>query len=413
FETYADKTIFKLDAQGNVSEIVTDVFFLDEAAYLIEGDFNDEIIFNGKKFRVTGTNDTSIFIGEETVIGIELAQNSVEVVESSDASEIAISGAGEITVGDNTFRTSDDFIGVATESSIENFIGTISGKLGGIKLAGLTITTDDEFSATSDGEKIIAIENLQNGSFTCSDFEGVMINGAKISVANSEEVTATITDGALTIGGLKDSAIVSNTGEAVNYTVVESGDFLIGENEFTLMSDNSLTFTTGADGIVKEISGLDKNARLQTSTGGSFVVNGATNPAEAADDIFIGLANGSARIFDPNAVIVEENITLETDSLAIVEDTAKKISITASAGDDTIQTSGKQVSIDLKAGGTTKIFATEGRATIENYDAKTSAAFITEDIETATFDDGKLNINSATEQFDNHGRQGQQYDFCG
>ena len=51
FETYAEKTIFKLDADGNISEIMTDKFYLypDEDFYLIEGDFSEEIIFNGQK----------------------------------------------------------------------------------------------------------------------------------------------------------------------------------------------------------------------------------------------------------------------------------------------------------------------------------------------------------------------------
>ena len=416
FETFADKTIFKLDAQGNVSEIVTDIFFLDEAAYIIEGDFNDEIIFNGKKFCVTGTNDTSIFIGEETLIGIELARNSVKVVERSDASEIAISGGGEITVGDNTFSTSDDFIGVATESSIENFIGTISGKLGGLALAGLTITTNDEFSATSDSEKITALENLNNGSFTCGDFEGVMINGAKISVANAEEVTATITDGALTIGGLKDSAIVKNSGEAVNYTVEESGEFLIGETEFKLTGDNSLSFTTDAAGTVKEISGLDENARLQTSAGGTYLVNGKTLTAQA-NDTFIGLANNSAKLFGTVEELFEnvgdntfnfdenttgnQNITLGGGDVAIIEEgTTAKISITASTGDDTIYSAGNNVSISLRDGAT-KIQAVGGKVFLENYDATTGTAFIVENFaeEIATnkiaFNDGKLSIGAA------------------
>ena len=69
FTTSTDKTIFKLDKSGNVCEIVTDSF-------LIEGDFNDEIIFNGQKFCVTGTNDITVFIVEETLIGVELARNA-------------------------------------------------------------------------------------------------------------------------------------------------------------------------------------------------------------------------------------------------------------------------------------------------------------------------------------------------
>ena len=163
FETFADKTIFKLDASGKVSEIVTDKFYMypEENYYLIEGDFSDEIIFNGKKFRVTGTNDTSIFIGDETLIGVELARNAVEVVESGGATEIAITGGGEITVDGKTFSTSDDFVGYSHINSVENFIGTISGELGGLDLAGITIDSEDSFRVTGDGENVTTIENLQ------------------------------------------------------------------------------------------------------------------------------------------------------------------------------------------------------------------------------------------------------------
>ena len=404
FTTQADKTIFKLDADGNVGEIVTDSFYPDKEVYLVEGDFNDEIIFNGKKFCVTGTTATSIFIGDETLLSIELTRNSVEVVESGGAEEIALSGAGEVTIGDETFSTSEDFVGTLQINaagkvvSVDYFVGTLSGSLGGLELEGITIDSDDIFSATSDGEKLAALDNLQNASFISNDLSGLTINGAEISVANAEEVTATITDGALTINGLMDSAIVENSGEKVNFVIKESGDFSIGEDDFKVTGDNSLTFTTDADGMVQEISGLDKGASVQTAQSGSFVVNGTTLTAKA-DDIFIGLANGSARIFDADAVFVAENVTLEANSLAIVEDSTKKIRITASAGEDTIQTAGKNVDIDLKAGGATKIFATEGRVTLENYDAKTGAAFITEDIEAATFDDGRLTVNSATVTF--------------
>ena len=412
FTTQADKTIFKLDADGNVSEIVTDTFLTGDAAYFIEGDFNDAIIFNGKKFCVTGIN-AKIFISDETLIGIELASNSVEVVESGGADEIAVSGAGEVTVGDKTFSTSEDFVGSLRASSIENFVGTISGKLGGLELEGITITTDDKFSATGDGEKLTALDNLNSGSFTCGELNGLTINGAEISVANAEEVTATITDGALTINGLKDSASVFNSGGQVYFVTGESGEFFIGEDEFKVTGDSSVTFAADSSGKVQEISGLDKGASLQTAQSGTFVVNGATLTVQA-DDIVIGLADGSAKIGysdevlneliadNADAVIVDENITLSGGDMAVVEDTAAHVSITAGKGRDTIYTASKHVDIDLKAGGATEIFAAQGRITVENYDATTGAAFLTENeniVEAVAFDDGRLTVNAAQVTF--------------
>ena len=69
FETSADKTIFKLDASGNVSEIVTDKFYLypDSDSYLIGGDFSDEIIFNGQKILRDGHQCHEHFYWREDV----------------------------------------------------------------------------------------------------------------------------------------------------------------------------------------------------------------------------------------------------------------------------------------------------------------------------------------------------------
>ncbi|MBO4780010.1 MAG: hypothetical protein J5497_05175, partial [Selenomonadaceae bacterium] len=225
FETSADKTIFKLDADGNVCEVVTDEFYLSSEgdSYLIAGDFSDEIIFNGKKFQVTGTNDTSIFIGDETLIYVELARNSVEVVESGGATEIALSGAGDVTVGGKTFTTSDEFTGslqidsAGNVYSAEQFVGTLSGELGGLEVGGVTIDSYDNFSVTSDGEKITAIENLQNGSFTCDDLNGTSINGTEIFADNSDEIKVSVVNGELKILELADSASVSNLGGKVDF----------------------------------------------------------------------------------------------------------------------------------------------------------------------------------------------------
>ena len=426
FETSADKTIFKLDANGNVCKIVTDRFYLDEEVYLIEGDFNDEIIFNGKKFCVTGTNKTGILIGEETLISIELAKNNVKVVESGGATEFALSGAGEITIGDKTFSTSEDFGGFLQVNSADNvyssnnFVGTLSGELGELELAGITIDSEDTFSVTGDGEKITAIENLQNGTFTSSELDDLTINGAEIFAANAEEIKATVTDGGLKISELANSANVSNSGGKVNFVTKESGEFFIGEDNFKVTGDNSVTFEANENGKVKEISDLDENASLQTALGGEFVVNGTTLTARN-NSTFVGLENSAElnsageilnKLIEKNSddiifVDGKENITLSGDEVAIVEDTASKVNIAASKGEDTIYTAGKHVDIYLKSGGATKIYAADGRVTVESYNAKTGAAFLTENENIAeaieeksiAYDDGKLTVNSATVTF--------------
>ena len=341
FETYTDKTIFKLDASGNVSEIVTDKFYLypEENAYLIEGDFSDEVIFNGKKFRVTGTNDTTILVGEGTLIGVELARNSVEVVESGGADEIVITRGGNITIGSRTFTTSDDFEGIMKLNSngevekIENFIGTLSGNLSGLDIEGNTINSGDSFSVIGDGEKITALENLKNGTLT-GNLDAITLNGEKISLDDLDEATLTITDGEL-----------KTPEEPSDEPSVNPSDT---EEEFL-------------DKLVKEIS----------------------------DVVTVNADN--------------RNVTLKGGEAAIVEDTSAKVNVTASKGRDTIYTAGSNVNIDLKAGGATEIFAAQGRMTVTGYNSATGSGFHTDyaDIFTAidkgdiVFNNGKLTIGSA------------------
>ena len=377
FTTSADKTIFKLDASGNVSEIVTDTFYPDEEAYQIEGDFNDEIIFNGKKFCVTGTKDTSIFLSDESLITIKLARNAVEVVENGGVDEIAISGAGEITVGGKTFTTSNDFVGTLKTNSIENFVGTIEGELGGLELEGLIIESEDNFSVTGDGEKITAIENLQNGSFTCGNLNGITINGAKVSVDNSDEITLMVTDGELKITGLANGANVFSSDEKVKFVTAESGEFFVNGTTLNAKADD--TFVA-----------LENSAKVINSSSEEFL-NKLIK--EISDVVTVNADN--------------RNVTLKGGEAAIVENTSAKVNITASKGQDTIYTSGSNVDIDLKAGGATEIFATEGQATVENYKATSGAAFLTENENIAdaieensiAYDDGRLNVNSARVTF--------------
>ena len=310
FETSADKTIFKLDKDGNVSEIVTDRFYLypDKEAYLIEGDFSDEIIFNGQKFCVKGTNDTSIFIGEETLIGIELAKNNIKIVGSGGAAEIAVSGEGEITIGDKVLSTSGGFVGSLRGSfegivdSVENFVGTIEGKLGGLELNGTTINSEDNFNVTGDGEKITAIENLQNGSVTGDNLDAITINGEKISVDDSDEVTLTITNGKLK-------------------TVEEPGDDTEEEFLDKLVKDNSAVVTVNANNRNVTLKGgevaivEDTSAKVNVTAG-----KGQDTIYTSGNNVDIDLkAGGATEIFAAQGRATVENYKATSGAAFLTE----------------------------------------------------------------------------------------------
>ena len=99
----------------------------------IAGDFNDEIIFNGRKFCVKGIDDTNIFIGDEVLITVNLANSAVEIAEGGGATELAVNGTVELICGDKTLSTSNNFAGFMQMNSDGNiyssdyFTGTMSG----------------------------------------------------------------------------------------------------------------------------------------------------------------------------------------------------------------------------------------------------------------------------------------------
>ena len=151
-----------------------------------------------------------------------------------------------------------------------------------------------------------------------------------------------------------------------------------------------------------------------------MTINGEKISVDNAEEIMLTITNGKLKMSDQNAsnteeflnnltdyISVKENITLSGSDIAVVDDTAPKVSIKASKGEDTIYTAGEHVNIDLKAGGATKIYAADGKVTVDNYNAKSGTAFLTdyENIAEAikensiAFDYGRLTVNSAQVTF--------------
>ena len=115
---------------------------------------------------------------------------------------------------------------------------------------------------TGDGEKVIAIENLQNGTLTSDDLDAITINGEKITLDDSDEVTLTITNGELKtsaeeilnlenarkISGnetLKGGEVfvVEDTSAKVNITASKGNDTIVSAGDVRMEISDSATLT--------------------------------------------------------------------------------------------------------------------------------------------------------------------------
>ncbi|MBO4779146.1 MAG: hypothetical protein J5497_00765, partial [Selenomonadaceae bacterium] len=282
--------------------------------------------------------------------------------------EIALSGAGDIIIGGKTFTTSDEFTGSLQIDSAGNvysadyFVGTLSDDLGGLELAGLTIESHDNFSVTSDGEKITAIENLQNGTLTGGDFDSVTINGEIMSFDDSgtitiaegklkgatetvdtdddaEEISDMFTGDADKIVAAKGRATIKNydhtSGEAftteyeniasaVKESLIAYDDGRLTVNSAKIIfdddADSRIINFVDADGNVQKVGFANENASLDASDErGNLILVGKENSA---------LTSGAG------------NDTIFADEGSLVDAGAGKNLVELSGGDAIVELSG-------------------------------------------------------------------------
>ncbi|MBR3746163.1 MAG: hypothetical protein IKN27_04300, partial [Selenomonadaceae bacterium] len=243
-------------------------------------------------------------------------------------------------------------------------------------------------------------------------------------------------DTAVSISALfDDSSLTSWKFDYLSGTV--SGDFsgglfgVNGSGALEIFGDTNVSISGDDNGF--ELFGLDENASLQVFSAGNYVVNGQ-NLSAAAGDMIIGLDDGNdAYVFDENNQLITKNtpnekiidifnpenvsivgandggkfeISLTGGDLAIVENTATHVSI--SAGDDTVVSQGRNVQLSLTGGENTWMFPLGGKMSIYNYDFATGSGFgvIYKDIYSAiekgsiSFANGEISIGSGVVEFD-------------
>ena len=390
---------------------------------------------------------------------------------------------GEFTIGDKVYSISGDTnVEIVAEflpeksyaSGFNNLTGTVSGSLSDEAFTvngggAILISGDDNFEVVgiSGGAKLLDISDgatlarLGGVKEVHTDTEGVFQFGAEsvaISVIGDDSVTFKLSDELITeitdvegdlmfsdtygdlyingmsgtfygeftsIGAYDNTLYIHDVSDGAAFTTNNADKIwleMIGDT-FTL-NGNELTLTNDSDGIWlrdKEIVGLDENASLQVSKGGTYTANETELKAKSGD-VIIGLKN-DAYIYDADNPLITrhtstadiikafkparteeinsgKDVTLNGGELAIVESAAGLVNI--AAGDDTIVSRGENVNVSL-TGGNTWLFPLEGKMTLTGYDESTGTGFgttytnILSAVENGLidFENGVLNLDGA------------------
>ena len=188
---------------------------------------------------------------------------------------------------------------------MENFIGTLSGKLGGLDRAGLKIDSEDNFSVTADGEKVISIENLMNGTLTSDDLDAITINGENVSVDDLEEATLTIQDGELKTSAEVDSGTIVEEILNLEDAIIVSGKEnlkLLGVDAVIVEDTNakvSITASKGKDTIYTSGSNVD----IDLKAGGAAFLTENENIADAIEENSIAYDDGKLTVNSARATL--------------------------------------------------------------------------------------------------------------
>ena len=275
-----------------------------------------------------GFTDTATFvIADSQVVSV----NGVESYINGLTSDATVRATGSMTVNSADINVAgDNDFNVIVSDGKTNSLANISAGAS-VSVANVNVTTDNNgnfkfgeyvYSVNdSDGSVTFitnstgSVENIigLNGTLKTTA-RNITINGGTFTTTNTDvtisSAGANITrveglDSGDTIGGNLDSSTVVMP----STTNTDISVLTINERTYTLENDSDDVLLTG-----NRIDGLNSGASLTVGAAGSYIVNNTALTAQIGD-VFIGTAEGSAYVFDPNNIPLNVE-TMSDDELA-------------------------------------------------------------------------------------------------
>ena len=429
---------------------------------IIGNDGDNTIISSAGNCTLTGGEGKDTFVrgsrtAEQTIVVADFTEDEDEVYHGKPFAEFSLLDIGK--------ADGDDYIFEAGTATIKYLDGA-NKKLKFVDVNGdvayfgnyltirdfdsNTVTATEKVKVLDASERTKAIEIIGNDSDNTilgGDGNDTLIGGKGDDIldggAGSDVYIHNLDDGNDLIQGFRADSTLSVSGAA--YTSTKNGDDLIvkvGNYTITLesaanLSNVNIVGTPSSEEIIKNVTGnydygtpitdqsrveklLDgdlngdmalilenKSADFSKSNGRkNITLTGSEN-----QDVIFNDASYNVAVVDADARL-SKNISLGGgDDLVIVEDTDAKVNITASKGEDSIFSEGKNVTVNLDNGGNTWLFVQGGKMTLEGYDYTTGAGFndhyddmLSEIVnkiasKEITFDDGKLSMGAAVVSF--------------
>ena len=252
--------------KGNVTVHATHAVTVNEVDANVVGDTDFDVIVSDSK--------TVEIVNISSGASLSVASVNVETDNNGDFTFETDTYTIEDSDGSVTFVTKSD----GTVDEIKDFAGTLKSSAQSVTVNGTAFNTSNtDASIISAGVGISRVEGLVNGDSVSGSLDTTTI----LIPATSETDTAIITV------------------NSVSYTIANDSD--------------------GVEVTGNRIDGLSNNASIMVGAAGSYIVNNATLTAQIGD-IFIGTAEGSAYVYDPN------NLPLDTSQMSS-EEIAEQVGI--------------------------------------------------------------------------------------
>ena len=347
---------FETDGKSQVKNIADFAGTLQSTAY--ENTVNGAVVAVDTDAAVTDVSIVSAGTGVSSVLGLGDG-DSVTVPNGTSVQMPATSSSDTdtaLTVNGKTYGLEGDTDGVAIKAG--SAVDTISGLAAGARLtvgASGVYNVNDEIISADIGDVIIGDEE---GSAHVESPDDVNFD----SDTSTEEIVNQITGAG---SGSTDRYVESLEAAAAD-SIVDSTDPAVAAS---LNGNIQMTISGGTD-TTESGATKPQTADFSNNTG----IKKVDLQGDGDQNVKFNDEGGNIAIID-SGVGGAKNVSLGNGGdLAVVEDTGlTPVNITTGRGKDTVVTKGRNVRMNMAAGGAARVMPTAGTVELDGYDASTGA----------------------------------------
>ena len=259
---------------------------------------NGELVIGSSVNGVSGVDSVSGLNNATVHATSAVTVNGAAVNVSVDNNYDVVVASGDVVSVKNINANSTLAVNNVSVQAVEEGAYTFGAKT-------YTIVEDAEVNFAVNGNGVVENISGLTGGVAASEAINASVNGVDISVSDASATIYGSSRGISNIDGLSSNATVQSS--SINNILIAMGNGTLTANEIVYELSND---ANGANITGRVITNLDGNASLKVDTAATYTVNGSVLNANVGD-IIIGASDGSAYIYDPNNIRIDDNTTTE------------------------------------------------------------------------------------------------------